>query len=316
MRQGITAMIKTMKTFLRTLLFSCSISVALLFVGEPVFSQQQQTEDTSDGPIFLWQVEKEDVPETSYLCGSIHMMKEDFYPLPEPMMHAFAESEYVAVEFDAAAADMDTAAAMLARGTYQDGSTLADHIPEKLYKKLAAMLKELGMPVEVVGQFKPWVAANLISALRLEQAGFSAELGLDMYFLERARERGKEILELESADSQFELFDSMSEQLQTALLRDALNDQEQFAEELDQLAISWKNGDTGSMARLLEIDKERAELNELLLYRRNREMAEKIDRFVTEGKRLFVVVGAGHLVGPKSIVEYLEKRGYACEQIE
>ena len=313
-----------MKTFLRTLLVVCSISVALLFGGEPVFSQQQQKEDSSGAPIFLWQIEKDNVPVISYLCGSIHMMKEDFYPLPEPMVHAFAESEYIAVEFDAAAADMDAAGAMLARGTYQDGSTLADHIPEKLYKKLETVLNGLGMPIEVVQQFKPWVAANLISALRLEQAGFKAELGLDMYFLDRAREREKEILELESADSQFELFDTMSEQLQTALLRDALTEQEQFTEELDQLAMSWKNGDTESMARLLEIDKERAEdlpeeqkeLNELLLYRRNREMAEKIDQFISESKKLFVVVGAGHLVGPKSIVEYLEKRGYACEQFE
>ena len=310
-----------MRTVFRTFLVVFSILVLLLFIGESGLSQQQ-IEDVSGGSIFLWQVEKDGSPDISYLCGSIHMMKEDFYPLPEAMVQSFDESEFLAVEFDAASLGMASVDKIRARGTYQDGSTLDDHIPENLYKKLTTVLEELGMSIGVVQKFKPWVIANLISAVRLEQEEFRADLGLDMYFLDRARNQNKEILELESADSQFELLATMSEQLQTALLRDALVEHEQFKEELEQLAMSWKKGDTESMARLLEIDKKGAEklsaeqkkLNELLIYRRNREMSEKIDRFISGGKKLFVVVGAGHLVGPKSIVEYLEERGYACEQ--
>ena len=52
---------------------------------------------------------------------------------------------------------------------------------------------------------------------------------------------------------------------------------------------------------------------EALFYRRNVDMARKIEDLLKTGEIQFVVVGAGHLVGDRGIVELLEKN-YSVEQ--
>ncbi len=51
-----------------------------------------------------------------------------------------------------------------------------------------------------------------------------------------------------------------------------------------------------------------------LFYRRNAAMAAKIEEYLKEKGRFFVVVGAGHLVGEKGIVELLKGKGFSVEQ--
>ena len=44
-------------------------------------------------------------------------------------------------------------------------------------------------------------------------------------------------------------------------------------------------------------------------------MADEIESFLDTGYSYFVVVGAGHLVGNKGIVELLKSRGYSVAQL-
>jgi len=43
-----------------------------------------------------------------------------------------------------------------------------------------------------------------------------------------------------------------------------------------------------------------------LLYKRNREMASKIEEYIISNQTHFVVLGAGHYIGHQSIIELLE----------
>ncbi|RJQ38322.1 MAG: hypothetical protein C4550_06760 [Nitrospiraceae bacterium] len=44
-------------------------------------------------------------------------------------------------------------------------------------------------------------------------------------------------------------------------------------------------------------------------------MTLKIEEFLKTKETYFVVVGAGHLVGNKGIIELLKRKGYPVEQI-
>jgi uncharacterized protein YbaP (TraB family) len=44
-------------------------------------------------------------------------------------------------------------------------------------------------------------------------------------------------------------------------------------------------------------------------------MVNKINQMMKEDKKLFVVVGAGHLAGEKSVVDLLKKQGLEVQQI-
>jgi uncharacterized protein YbaP (TraB family) len=48
---------------------------------------------------------------------------------------------------------------------------------------------------------------------------------------------------------------------------------------------------------------------------RNQHMADVAEKFLKGKEQAFVVVGAGHMVGPGGMVRLLEKRGYKVEQV-
>jgi hypothetical protein len=55
---------------------------------------------------------------------------------------------------------------------------------------------------------------------------------------------------------------------------------------------------------------------EKLIYKRNRDMVTKIEGFLQTKETYFVIVGAGHLVGERGIIELLKKKGYPVEQLK
>jgi len=54
---------------------------------------------------------------------------------------------------------------------------------------------------------------------------------------------------------------------------------------------------------------------EKLIIIRNRNMVSKIENYLQSKGTYFVVVGAGHLIGSKGIVQLLKDRGYSVEQL-
>ncbi len=54
---------------------------------------------------------------------------------------------------------------------------------------------------------------------------------------------------------------------------------------------------------------------EKLIDERNRKMVSKIEDYLRGKGTYFVVVGAGHLIGEKGIVEVLRKKGLRVQQL-
>ncbi|MGA2330770.1 MAG: TraB/GumN family protein, partial [Syntrophales bacterium] len=52
-----------------------------------------------------------------------------------------------------------------------------------------------------------------------------------------------------------------------------------------------------------------------LIYKRNRNMAQKIEGYLKTNGTYFVVVGAVHLLGDKGIIQLLKDKGYSVEQL-
>jgi len=48
---------------------------------------------------------------------------------------------------------------------------------------------------------------------------------------------------------------------------------------------------------------------------RNMRMTSKIEGYLNSSGSYFVIVGAGHLVGKRGIVELLKNKGYGVEQL-
>jgi uncharacterized protein YbaP (TraB family) len=175
---------------------------------------------------------------------------------------------------------------------------------------------ELGLPIEPLKRFKPWMLALTLVQMEWQKAGFDASLGLDRHFYDRARVEGKRIEGFETVEYQVSLFDGMTMEEQDRMLADSLEDVEQARINVFKLTDAWKAGDVRALEQIVVADlKDDPLLYQRLLVDRNRNWLPKIETLFTRTGRAFVVVGAAHLIGPDGLLSMLQAKGYTVEQL-
>ena len=263
----------------------------------------------------LWKLQGKS--NTVYLLGSVHMLPPDSYPLPPALEKAGADSGKLVLEaLKEDVESSETQLAMLAKGMYQDGSTLQEHISEEAGKLLLERAEEAGVPIQALERMKPWMAGLTLVALEMNKHGFDVNHGVDRYFEGKAKEAGKKIEGLESATYQIDLFVKLTENLGEELLLQTLKESNQLMEMLDEMVTAWKKGDTAKLESIiLDSFKEYPEIKERILVERNRNWIPKIEGYLSEEQNVLVVVGAAHLIGEDGVVEMLRAKGHQVEQL-
>jgi uncharacterized protein YbaP (TraB family) len=251
-----------------------------------------------------------------YLLGSLHLMKPDDYPLSASMNKAYAESQMVVFETDLEAMQQP---AMLMKiqqmGLYPQGENLLQNLDPNTRKGLKKKLADLGLPLEIYVRLKPWLVATDLAVQELKKLGFNPIYGVDVYFFNKAKADGKQIGFLEPVEFQINLLGNLDKQAQNDFLSQTLKDLEVVNVLAMDLIESWKNGDARKLHELLnESFKDYPDLHERLLIQRNKNWVKEIEGAMGKNKNVLFVVGAGHLVGPQSVIDLLEKKGYRAKQ--
>jgi uncharacterized protein YbaP (TraB family) len=83
------------------------------------------------------------------------------------------------------------------------------------------------------------------------------------------------------------------------------------------LADAWRKGDTGKLNELMvnDLKSRQPKLYKRLLADRNRNWLPLIEAYMKTPKTEFILVGAGHLVGPDGLIEMLKKNGCKVEKL-
>ena len=266
---------------------------------------------------FIW---KFSGPEGSgYLMGSIHLLKSEYYPLSGIVMKAFRDSGILAVEADISPEKMGEAALLqINRGLYPEGDCLRNHVKEETYALARDRLEKLGMDISGFKRFKPWLLALTLVSMDMMRMGFDPSFGVDRHFLEKAKGR-MEILELEGLEKQMNLFDGFSDALNDRFLFNNIQETGRSRQEVEAMVNAWRMGDVARMETLVTESVKRfpdlADLYRVVILERNASMVDSIIRMLVPEKRVFVVVGAAHLVGEKGIVELMKTRGFQLRQL-
>ena len=272
------------------------------------------------GRCFLWKVTSP--TNTVYLLGSIHVAREDFYPLPEEIEKAFDRSETLVLEVDLEKANQgDAQFRVLQKAMYPRGETLSENLGKETRDALKAYCERKGLPMAQLEPVRPWLVSLTILMSELQETGFRPELGIDMHFANQAKAQNKPVLELESAEFQIDLLSGFSDELQEEFLASTLREVADLKQSLDELAEIWKAGDAEALLREmieepLREEPEMKPVMQKLLDDRNVKMAGRIEEFLADDEPYFVVVGAAHLVGEQGLVRLLEQTGkYRLEQV-
>ncbi len=263
-------------------------------------------------PVFLWQTQSS--AATAYLLGSIHVAREDIYPLDERIERAFAASDHLVLEADLDDEVMaDSMVKLVEQALLPPGENLFDQIDPELGERLSDELLEVGLSPESMSRFKPWFVTMTLSSKRMEDAGYTGESGIDQHFRQRA-EGNKEILALETVDEQIQLLVSLGDGAQQEDLEMALEHDD--AEFMEAVFDEWQRGETAGLeAEMAEMRREYPLAFEAMFTKRNLDMSDGIVELLAKPGTYFVVVGAGHLVGKQSIIDVLQQRGYTLTQL-
>ncbi|MCL1094119.1 TraB/GumN family protein [Shewanella kaireitica] len=244
--------------------------------------------------------------KTAYLLGSIHIGKADFYPFAEQIEQAFLQSKALVVEADVRGANVP---ALLQK---YGAETLP--MDDDTKQVLATYCQDKAALCTALSSYAPWLQSMQLSMGRYTALGYSALYGVDSVLVEQAGQRP--IYELESTEFQFELLSSFSPETQWEMVREAI---EAPDSDMLELISAWRSGDETELADLMEGEMLRdgnTEMVERMLWGRNKGMASKLIELMnlsTTKQPLFVVVGAGHLVGAKSVQAYLTPYGVSSK---
>lgn len=320
-----------MKKLLALLLALCLVLVGCTPAAEPVTTTVPATEKTTEPaessitPL-LYQVTDE-AGHTIWLFGSIHVGREDFYPLPDYVTDAFETAEALAVEFDLRAYEKDLIAAAkdMALLVYADGSTIKDHIDPTLYEEAATLLEDAPIPVSMLDRYMPSMWWNLIESLALENSSLDAQLGIDMHMIDAAYEAEKPVISIESASSQYSMLAGFSPELQEFLLQNTVQSVKSGLSlwQTELLVDLWAEGDEDVLSDFLSTTEEipdeaallYAEYEKALITDRNLFMTDFAENALKEGKPMMICVGAAHIVGKGAMAQLLQERGYTVTKL-
>jgi uncharacterized protein YbaP (TraB family) len=254
---------------------------------------------------------------TVYLAGSVHALPENDSTLPAAFDRAYRDSTKLVMEIDLAKFDpAEEGGWMAEHGTLPPGTHLRSLVGEQTYARVTAAAAQLGLPMVALDHQTPWLVGIELSEHAYENAGFSAEQGVEEQLLTRVQTDGKATAGLETVSEQLTGLSQLSREDQVRMLEQAMDDLKDLQGEMKDIVAAWRRGDADRMAALLSSEYEAfPALYRPLVTVRNERWLPQIEALLKGGDNVMVVVGALHLVGKGGLLELLRKDGYTATQL-
>lgn len=188
----------------------------------------------------------------------------------------------------------------------------------------AGILLDAIIPGTDIRQFdalRPMAAIALLEAVAISRAmpDFSPQDGLDRIIQIRARNAGKKIIPLETAELQARLlFSAIPIEVQADMLYEMLKDFDNGVCQSDRLAKAYLNGDLAGMLQMTEdgiANADERAFADAILTRRNQDWLKQLPEILESGNGTLLVVGALHLAGEDGLLDGLEKLGFTIEAV-
>lgn len=252
-----------------------------------------------------------------FLVGSIHLLRQQDYPLPAAIDRAYEESEAIIMEIDLDDLEPFTAQSVMRElGVLPPGQTLAELMGDEHYPIVEQAATTMDIPLDLLQQSRPWLAAVTIEQLLLNRIGFDPALGIEAHLMTRAATDGKQITGFETLREQLNFLASLTLETQRQLLLQTLAANEGLEVQMDGMIDAWRRGDSAYLeAQMLEEIASYPELYAVIVSDRNKRWAEQLEQLLDDEQDYMVVVGSMHLVGKDGVPAILEERQYLVAQI-
>lgn len=264
----------------------------------------------NDGPA-IWYVK--DYDSTLYLFGTVHLLSADFDWIGADLESVFRDAGTVFFEIDTGtSAQIDASVLTQSQGFRSDGLRLSGELDSYQLKLLDAAANNGGLPVAALDNMKPWLASEFLTVAAAAKSGLTPELSADEALKSRAAAQGKNILYLDTMESQIMRAANLPDFVQMKLLNDTLEGFNTLGSDLTKVAQAWSVGQTNYLTReiITETKNRSPDIYQTYFDDVNRQWVKPLTRFLEDSGTGFAAVGIGHLLGEDSLQNLLEDQGY------
>ncbi len=249
------------------------------------------------------------------LFGSIHLLSSATHWRSPALDAELAKTDALWFEIPLGGASQAEAVQLMqAKGLLPTDQALSALLPPALEARVVAAAKQEGVDPAKLDRLQPWFAELELTLIFLQHQGYSEKLGVESQ-IDAAVPPSVPRKAFETLAEQVDLFadDPLPEQV--ASLKETLDEIDTDPGALNRIADAWRRGDVKAIAAemIAPMRKEDEALYRRLLVDRNRRFAARIEQLAKGTGRVFVVVGAGHLVGPDGVPALLRKDGLKVE---
>lgn len=259
----------------------------------------------------LYEITKGD--QKIYLGGTIHVLRDSDYPLPDEFEQAYEQARILVLETDMKKASSPEFGQQMAQAfMYSSGKKLAQDLQPDVWKELQAVSAKSQFPLEQMSVFKAMFVSLSLSITEMQRKGFGVGQGVDTYFYQKAISSGKVTQELESTGEVLEQMKSLADMDANLVIRSTLRDIHKMGQTLEKSVAYWRAGDLDKLDIEMAADmrKETPQVYQQLLVARNQAWLPKIEHMFTSPDVELVLVGSLHLASKDGLLALLEKRGY------
>lgn len=296
----------------------CRFLASLLLIVLTACGEHSQPR-TPDTPVSsaeqagsVWVVDDPKTGGRLFLCGTIHILREEDYPLSPAYEAAYANSDRVIFELPPGAGEGNSLTRRMRElGMLPSDSSLEASIPQETWERIKTWAKTRGVDVSALNRFRPWFVSLIITSTEYAALGAKPQMGVDHYFEARAREDKKPGEGLESVEFQLQLFAKLTPDQQREMLDQTLGEISTLPQEYDEMIVAWKRGELEPLREMLFREAAKfPDLMDMFLFDRNLAWMPRLEQMLQKGEKVMVLVGTGHFAAEKGLLKLFEERGY------
>ncbi len=298
--------------------------LALLFVIFTSFTAAFAQADTAvadasafapspDENSLLWKINGKDLKTSSYLYGTIHIIGKDDFFLTDSTRAAIDRAKLVTFEINMDdMMNLSSQFSLLMNSFMSDNKTLQDLLSKEDYQLVKAHFDKKGLPLFLFERMKP-MFLTVFADMDINPGSMGSSdadmVSYELQINEIAKEQGKEIGGLETAEYQMSMFDSIPYEDQAKMLVETIKSSNTGEQDFRQMIEMYKNQDIYGMVAMMGESQSLGGYESLLLETRNKNWIPVMVEMMRE-QPVFFAVGAGHLGGAWGVVALLRKEGY------
>ncbi len=265
-----------------------------------------------DNNTLLWEISGHGLTSPSYLFGTFHLLCSNDIHFSNNLKQGLKNTDEVYLELD-----LDDPSVLLSGMllmNMNDGKKIKDLYTPEDYKRVEGFFKDsLNYPLTLFQSMKP---AFLESMFYPKMMPCKTISGVEEELMKIAKEDKKEIRGLETMAFQASVFDSIPYAEQAKELLKTLDSMDAYKHFFDTLITVYKSQNLQAIETMFSKSEFGMEDNQdLLLNNRNRNWVKQLKE-IMQKERVFVAVGAGHLVGEQGLIALLKKEGYQVRPLE